>query len=103
MENILKSIKDCILAGNYRFTEKAQNEMQFDNLSYIDILESIVNAQFITKKIKSTNPTTKEKEVLYIIKSFCYSGLLIYTKGKLKKLKNKTIFYILISSKKGTD
>ena len=103
MESILRKIKDCILSGNFRFTQKAVNELKIDNLDYIDTLESIVNSQFITKKIRSTNPYTGNKEYLYVIKSFNYQGILIYTKGKIIKDKEKHFFYILISSKKLKD
>ena len=103
MDKILRKIKDCIIIGNYRFTEKAKKEMLRDNLDYLEVLESIVNAQFITKKIKSVNQKKQQKEYLYIIKSFDYSGLLIYTKGKLFKQKEKEMFYILISSKLSKD
>jgi len=77
--------------------------VKIDNLDYIDALESIVNSQFITKKIRSANPYTGNKEYLYVIKSFNYRGILIYTKGKIIKDKEKDFFYILISSKKSKD
>ena len=103
MERTLRKIKDCIILGNYRFTEKAKDEIAADNLDYIDVLESIVNSQFINKKIRSVNPFTKKREYLYVIESYNYSGILIYTKGKLFKEEGKEIFYILISSKKARD
>lgn len=101
MQRILKKIKRLIISGKYLFTFKAEKEMFADNISETDVLESILNANGIIKIINSTNPYKKKKEKLYIIESFTYDGLLIYTKGTIKQDKNnREIFYLLISSKK---
>jgi hypothetical protein len=63
-------------------------------------LESILNANGITKTIRSTSPIAAKNEKLYIIESFTYDGLLIYTKGTIKKDAEGEHFYLLVSSKK---
>lgn len=73
-----------IIAGHYRFTNKAADELMHDGLDFQDALESILNAQFIKKTIRSKSPQRRRAgEKLYIIESFNYSGTLIYTKGKI--------------------
>ncbi len=83
MDLILKKIKRLIIQGNYQFTLKAESELEADGLIIEDALESILNAKKINKVINSTNPYTGIKEKLYIIKSFTYDNVLIYTKGKI--------------------
>ncbi|MBF0450801.1 MAG: hypothetical protein HQK75_08880 [Candidatus Magnetomorum sp.] len=100
MNHKLKQIKRLIIQGNYQFTMKANNELEFDGLIIEDALESILNASNIDKVINSKHPVTGKKEKLYIIKSFTYDNLLIYTKGKIAELNGKLKFYVLISSKR---
>ena len=98
-ENLIK-IKRLILSNCYIFTKKAELEMFADNLSEEDVLESIVNANGIKKILRSTSIHSLRKEKLYIIESFTYDGILIYSKGAIKKIKGKDYFYLLISSKR---
>ena len=66
-----------------------------------DVVESILNAIAIYKKIRSTS--TKKltnKEFLYIILSTNLDGIPIYTKGKLVREKGQDTYYFLVSSKK---
>ena len=74
--------------------------MELDGLLIEDALESILNATQIDKVINSNHPITEKKEKLYIIKSFTYDNLLIYTKGKIVVSNGSPKFYILISSKR---
>lgn len=72
-----------------------------DSLTETDVLESILNANGIKKTLRSKNPYTGNREKLYIIESFTYEGLLIYTKGKIAKDEfGQENLYVLISSKR---
>ena len=83
MDSTLIRIKKAILAGRYRFSIKAREEMDHDGLDVQDVIESIVSAPSIQKTIRSTsNFRTARREMLYIIISPTFSGLLLYTKGK---------------------
>ena len=87
MEPPLFRIKRAILAGQYEFSRKATLEMNADGLSELDVLESIINAVAIYKRIRSRSSFRKEKrEYLYVILSSNLVGLPIYTKGKLVPL-----------------
>lgn len=77
--------------------------MLIDHLTPGHICEAILNAPAITKKVRSRNPQTGLPEKLYIIEGFTFDGLLIYTKGKIDKLDDKEVFYVLVSSKRSTD
>ena len=84
--DVLLRIKRAMLAGRYRFSEKARGEMESDGLTELDIVESILNAEVICKKVRSTSPVRKRRrEYLYVIQSTNLDGLVIYTKGKLGK------------------
>jgi hypothetical protein len=101
VEDILKRIKRAVINGRYVFSKKARLEMEVDNITERDVVESILNAIAIYKKIRSQNPYRKNvKEYLYIIMSSNLDGLPIYSKGKLVKEKGQDTYYFLISSKK---
>ena len=99
MTNLIK-IKRLIISGKYAFTAKAIDEMDADGLIEEDVLESILNAQFARTKKSSSRFRQKVKEKVYIIESFTYSGILIYTKGVIHKEAGGEKLYFLISSKK---
>ncbi|HKU74258.1 MAG TPA: hypothetical protein VJR02_10080 [Pyrinomonadaceae bacterium] len=48
--DVLIRIKRAVLAGRYVFSEKARIEMESDDLTEVDIVESILNADAIHKK-----------------------------------------------------
>jgi hypothetical protein len=101
VEDILKRIKRTIINGRYVFSKKARLEMEVDHITERDVVESILNAIAIYKKIRSQNPYRKNvKEYLYIIMSSNLDGLPIYSKGKLVKENGEDTYYFLISSKK---
>jgi len=100
MQDNLIKIKRLILSNQYIFTQKAELEMFADSLTEEDVLESIVNANGIKKVIRSNSSHASGSEKLYIIESFTYDGILIYTKGAIKRFEGKEYFYLLISSKK---
>lgn len=101
--DILVRIKRLVLDDYFRFTQKALDEMEFDGLQPGNVKEAILNAQTIDKVIRSRS--TKKRfsgEKLYVIKSFDYSGTLIYTKGAIAKEEDQEVFYVLISAKIAT-
>jgi hypothetical protein len=101
--DILERIKQLASRGRVTFTKKARFEMAIDNLTPELVKEAIDNATAISKTLRSKNPQTGVAEKLYIIKAFTSGGIFIYTKGKIDKLENKEVFYVLISSKRSSD
>jgi hypothetical protein len=68
--DVLVRIKRAVLAGRYAFSEKARIEMETDDLTELDVAESILNAVAIYKRLRSTSPSrTKRSEYLYVIQS----------------------------------
>ncbi len=99
----LAKIKRLILLGRYRFTRKAELERLRDGLLQTDVLESIVNASGIKKILRSTSPFRAHgRERLYTIEGFTFDGLLIYTKGVIRKEFGQETLYILVSAKRST-
>ena len=99
----LATIKRLTLNRRVIFTVKAQEEIISDSLTEELVYESIMNAPFISKTIRSRNPLNHKIEYLYIIKGMTFDGLDIYTKGKILEKLERQVFYVLISSKKNTD
>ena len=98
--DVLIRIKQAVLVGQYVFSEKAQTEMEADGLTEADISESILNAEAIYKRVRSTSPSRRRRrEYLYIIQSPNSHGLVIYTKGKLIEAAGIETYYFLVSSK----
>ena len=88
-------------AGCYTFSEKASLEMEADGLTELDVIESILNAVAIYKRVRSTSPKRRaRKEYLYIIQSTNLDGLPVYSKGKLDYEIGNDTYYFLISSKR---
>jgi hypothetical protein len=99
METLVR-IKRLVIRGQIRFTEKARSEMDTDHLTAADVTESIVNAQTISKTLRSSSKAKRHsKEKLYVIKSFNYAGTLIYTKGAIAREDDQEVFYVLVSAK----
>lgn len=102
MDTLLR-IKRLVLRGQVRFTEKARDEMEGDELTPVEVLESILNAQTIHKTLRSRSERRRHtREKLYVIKSFSFGGTLIYTKGAIVKEGGQEVFYIFISAKIAT-
>lgn len=94
-------IKRAVLAGRYAFSEKARIEMETDQLTELDVAESILNAVAIYKRMRSRSPMrSKTREYLYVIQSTNLDGLAIYTKGKLVQEAGVETYYFLVSSKR---
>ncbi len=101
MRDVLIRIKRAVISGCYVISEKARIEMETDGITELDVIESIINAVAIYKRIRSRSPYRRQKkEYLYVIQSTNLEGLMIYSKGKLVKEENTETYYVLISSKK---
>lgn len=99
--DILIRIKRAVLTGRYVFSEKARIEMETDDLTELDVAESILNAVAIYKRLRSNSPSrSNRREYLYVIQSTNLDGLVIYTKGKLVQEAGIETYYFLVSSKR---
>lgn len=103
MDHRLVKIKRLVATGRYDFTLKADLECAADGLTREDVIESILSAQFLRVK-NSRSPWRRElRERIYIIESFNFEGIPIYSKGVLRRIdKDVENFYILISGKRST-
>ena len=101
MDDRLIKIKRLVATGHYEFTLKADLECLADGLRREDIIEAILNAQFVRVK-NSISPWRKgERERVYIIDSFNFDGVPIYSKGVIRRIsEHESDFYILISGKR---
>lgn len=99
MDHTLVAIKRLCQKGLVVFTVKAEAEMLRDELDREDVIEAILNADKITKRLRSKNPLSGRRETLYVIDSATWDGRPIYTKGKLAPRHDAVRFYVLISSK----
>ncbi len=101
MDHRLVKIKRLVAAGHYEFTLKADTECAAGGLTRDDVVESILTAQFLRVK-NSTSPWRKgQQERLYIIDSFNFEGVPIYSKGMIRRIReHESDFYILVSGKR---
>jgi hypothetical protein len=75
--------------------------MEIDQLTELDVVESILNAVAIEKRLRSHSPIRPtRREYLYVIKSANVEGLEIYTKGKLVQETGLETYYFRVSSKR---
>ena len=82
MADILIRIKRAVLAGRYAFSEKARTEMEFDGITEMDVVESLLNAVAIYKIIRSKSPYRRgRRENLYVIQSTNLEGYRYIRKG----------------------
>ena len=106
--DVLARIKRLILLGDYKFTLKAKDEMDLEDITEIEVAEAIMNAHRIDKVLRSTSPYRgRSGEPLYVIKGLTLGNRLLYTKGKIAQEPDDTrklreIFYIFISCKETT-
>lgn len=99
--DVLTRIKRLIVRRRYRFTAKAEIELEADGLAEADLLESILSARRIKMAIVSRNPEAiDQREMLYVIESPNYQGTLVYSKGKIAREAGEDIYYVFISSKR---
>jgi len=100
MDHTLVVIKRLCQSGRVVFTAKAEAEMFRDGLRRADVIEAVLNADSIAKRLRSHNPMTGRRETLYVIDSTTWDGRPVYTKGKLAPRREPASFYVLISSKR---
>ncbi len=99
--DVLARIRLTVLAGHYRFSEKALDEMETDDLTEEDVVASIRVATRIEKRLRSTSAfRSSRREHLYVIVSPNSRGVLIYTKGKFTTDESVETYYFLVSSKR---
>jgi hypothetical protein len=60
MSDVLVRIKRAMLEGRYEFSEKARTEMRADGLTELDVVESILTAVAVYKKIRSRSPLRRK-------------------------------------------
>ena len=103
MDHRLVKIKRLVATGHYEFTLKADLECAADGLLRDDVIESILSAQFLRMK-NSNSPWRKgRRERIYIIESFNFEGVPIYSKGVIREVsEHESEFYIIISGKRST-
>lgn len=102
MDHTLIKIKKLILLGRYEFRLSAAVQLTSDGLTKEDALGAILNADFLMKKNSTSQDKLERKEKVYIIESFTYDGILMYTKGIIRTKGNQETFYIIISAKRST-
>jgi hypothetical protein len=78
MDHRLVKIKRLVTAGRYEFTMKADLECVADGLTRQDVIESILNAQFLRVKNARSPWRQNKRERLYIIDSFNFDGVPVY-------------------------
>lgn len=101
MSDVLVRIKRAVLAGRFEFSRKTADEMDADDLTPLDVAESIVNAVAIYKTIRSRSPyRSHRRELLHIIQSTTLMGVPVYTKGKLVADAGVETYYFLVSAKR---
>jgi len=101
--DVLQRIKRLVFEGRVEFTEKALDEIEAGGLRKSHVVQSLLNAQMITKVLRSTSRFRRLKgDKLYVIKSFDFQGTLIYTKGAIVREPEGEVFYVLVSSKIST-
>jgi hypothetical protein len=98
--DLLARIKRCALLRQVRFTEKAEIERLLDDLTELEVYESLVNATRIEKTLRSVSPYRRSRrEYPHIIVSPTARGQIVYSKGKLVNDKGIETYYLLVSAK----
>ena len=102
MDHTLVKIKRLVLQSKYEFRLSAELQLANDGLTMDDALEAILNADYLTRKKSTSQDKVVPKEMVYIIESYTYDGILMYIKGTIRRFKNQEEFYIIISAKRST-
>jgi hypothetical protein len=99
--DVLVRIKRLLINGSYAFSRKAETELFSDHLTSTDVVESVLNAPAITKILRSRSSQRRQaRERLFVIVGSTYDGLLVYTKGAIRKIDGEDTFYFFVSSKR---
>jgi len=99
--DLLARIKRLAIRRKLIWTGKAELQMAQSGITREDVIEAIINAQFVITKISISRRRKMRKERVRIIKSFTMDGVYIYTKGVIRKIGGEDYFYIIISAKRG--
>lgn len=100
----LYRIKRCCFLGRVVFTAKAEFERAADDLSRDVVLEAVVNAPAIYKVLRSTSKGRAiRRERLYVIVGITHEGIVVYTKGALRRFEGEDYFYVFVSAKRSVD
>jgi hypothetical protein len=100
----LLRIKRCCLTGRVVFTDKADTERVAAGLSRDDVIEAIVNAPAIYKTLRSrASGRVRRGERLFVIVGLTHHGMLVYTKGALRRFAGEERFYVLVSAKRSVE
>jgi hypothetical protein len=101
MDVTLVRIKRLLLAGRYLFSLKAELELLEDDLTAVDVVEAIMNAPAVTKVLRSrSGRRSAPQERLYVIVGATFDGMLVYTKGVIRRVAGEDTYYFLVSSKR---
>ena len=101
--DLLIRIKRAVLSGQLVFTRKAIEERERDGLTDQEVRESIINATAIYKTIRSNTRYRRSRgELLHIIYGTTFTGIVVYTKGKLVVERGVATYYLLVSAKRST-
>jgi hypothetical protein len=99
--DLLIRIKRAVLSGHIIFTTKATEEGRSDGLTEDDIREAILSASAIYKSIRSTSQRrSRAREMLHVIYGTTFTGIVVYTKGKLIVVNGIETYYVCISAKR---
>jgi hypothetical protein len=100
----LLRIKRCCLFGRVVFTEKAEDEHLASGLTRDHILEAVINAPALYKTLRSrASGRWARRETLYIVVGITHEGILVYTKGALRRFSGQDYFYLFVSAKRSIE
>ena len=103
MDAALVRIKRLLLSGRYAFSHKAETELFADDLRSDDVIEAVMNAPAISKVLRSRSSIrSAPRERLYVIAGTTYDGILVYTKGCIRRMAGEDTYYFFVSSKRWT-
>lgn len=86
------------------FTAKADAERVTSGLARHHVIEAIVNSPAVYKTLRSRSSNRSAAgEKLYVILGFTHDGLLVYTKGALRRYAGEEFFYVLVSAKRSLE
>jgi hypothetical protein len=82
----LSRIKQLLLHDAILFTLKARAEMDADGITDDDVVEAIINATRVQKTLRSMSSSRRRRrETLYVIVGATFDGMMLYTKGTIRK------------------
>src|SRR5262249_25956184 len=100
MSSVLILIKQLALRRKIIWTAQSESQMNADELTRDEVIESIVNARWVRSKRSPSNRRGDSREKVHIIVGRTFAGLAIYTKGVIRKVEDQETFYVMISAKR---